>query len=134
VTTLVDTSLWIDFTRTRSPRVLKQFIAPYILSPTSHLAEPIIFEILRHATAKERGLLNQQLQTLPLLATPPSLWMQASELGQACRDKGCTVGAIDLLIAGVALANQALVVTFEEDFQKIAKVCELQVKLLRRPT
>lgn len=25
---LLDTSLWIDFTRTRSPRALKAFIAP----------------------------------------------------------------------------------------------------------
>jgi predicted nucleic acid-binding protein len=130
---LVDTSLWIDFTRERSPRILKQFIAPYVLDLTSHLAEPVIFEILRHATAKERRQLNQQFQTLPLLATPPTLWTQATELGQACRDKGHTAGAIDLLIAGVALANQAMVITFDEDFEKIAEVSDLRVKVLRRP-
>jgi hypothetical protein len=48
--TLIDTSLWIDFTRARSPRSLKQFIAPYILHPSAHLAESVTFEVLRHAT------------------------------------------------------------------------------------
>jgi hypothetical protein len=50
---LIDTSLWIDFTRVRSPQTLKQFIAPYILHPDAHLAEPVTFEILRHATPAE---------------------------------------------------------------------------------
>jgi hypothetical protein len=40
MTLLLDTSLWIDFTRTRSPPPLKQFIAPFVLDPEAHLAEP----------------------------------------------------------------------------------------------
>ena len=85
--TLIDTSLWVDFTRTRSPRELKRFIAPYILDPGAHVAEPIAFEILRHATASEVKQLTQQFQSLPTLATPPTLWIKAAELGQACRQK-----------------------------------------------
>ena len=50
---LLDTSLWIDFTRARSPLALRQFIAPYVLSPDAVLAEPIVFEVLRHATDQE---------------------------------------------------------------------------------
>jgi predicted nucleic acid-binding protein len=71
--TQIDTSLWIDFTRGRSPRKLKQFIAPFILDPEAHLAQPSIFEILRHATPAEAKQLTQQFQTLPMLATPPFL-------------------------------------------------------------
>ena len=85
--TLIDTSLWIDFTRARSPQTLKLFIAPYILHPDAHLAEPIAFEILRHATAAEARQLTQQFQTLPMLATPPDLWTRAALLGQTCRRK-----------------------------------------------
>jgi predicted nucleic acid-binding protein len=133
VTTLIDTSLWIDFTRTRSPQSLKQFIAPYILHPTAHIAEPVTFEILRHATPKESRQLTQQFQTLPMLTTPAGIWSQAIELGQACRQKRHTAGSLDLLIASVALYHKAVVITFDEDFGKIACVCDLQVKLLRRP-
>jgi predicted nucleic acid-binding protein len=132
--TLIDTSLWIDFTRARSPRTLKQFIAPFILDPDAHLAEPITFEILRHATPAEAGQLAQQFQTLPMLATPPLLWSEATGLGQVCRQKNITVNSLDLLIATVALHHGAEVVTFDDDFQKIAGVSKLRVKLLKRPT
>ena len=132
--TLIDTSLWIDFTRTRSPRTIKRFVAPYILHPEAHLAEPVVFEILRHATTAEAKQLTQQFQTLPMLAAPPSLWTQATALGQACRRKNIAVGSLDLLIAAIALHHGAEVVTFDGDYQKIASVSQLQVKLLQRPT
>ncbi len=132
--TLIDTSLWVDFTRTRSPRTIKRFIAPFILHPDAHLAEPIAFEILRHATAAEARQLTQQFQTLPMLATPPLLWTEAAKLGQACRRKNITVNSLDLLIAAIALHHGAEVVTFDDDFQKIASVSNLQMKLLKRPT
>lgn len=129
---LIDTSLWIDFTRARSPREVKRFVAPYILHPDAHLAEPVAFEILRHATAAEAKQLTQQFQTLPMLTTPPLLWTQAADLGLACRRKNVTVGSLDLLIAAVALHHGAEVVTFDGDFQTIAGVSKLQVKLLQR--
>jgi predicted nucleic acid-binding protein len=132
--TLIDTSLWIDFTRTRSPRKLKQFIAPFILDPDAHLAEPITFEILRHATPAEAKQLTQQFQTLPMLATPPTLWSDAADLGQACRQKNITVHSLDLLIATIAVHHGAEMVTFDDDLQKIASVSKLQMKLLKRPT
>jgi predicted nucleic acid-binding protein len=131
--TLIDASLWIDFTRARSPRSIKRFVAPYILHPDAHLAEPIVFEILRHATVAETKQLTHQFQTLPMLATPPRLWTQATELGQACRRKNITAGSLDLLIATVALHYGAEVVTFDADYQKIASVSNLQVKLLQHP-
>src|SRR5260370_13583241 len=118
--TLIDTSLWIDFIRTRSPRALKQFIAPYVLHPDACLAEPVAFEILRHATAAEARQLTQQFQTLPTLGTPPDLWTQAALLGQACRRKGITARSLDLLIAAVALHHDAQVPTFDAHFRKIA--------------
>ena len=132
--TLIDTSLWVDFTRSRSPRKLKQFVAPFILDPEAHLAEPIAFEILRHATPEEAKHLAQQFQTLPMLATPALIWPRAAELGQACRQKNITVNSLDLLIATIAIHHGAEVVTFDDDFQKIATASTLQVQVLKRPS
>jgi predicted nucleic acid-binding protein len=132
--TLIDTSLWIDFARVRSPKAIKRFIAPYILDPEAHLAEPIAFELLRHATAAEAKQLGQQFATLPMLATPALLWTQAADLGQACRRKNISVGSLDLLIATIALFHGAEVVSFDEGYTKIAGIANLQVKLLQRPT
>ena len=44
MTLLLDTSLWIDVTRARSPAALKQCIAPYVLDSAAHLAEPVRFD------------------------------------------------------------------------------------------
>lgn len=132
--TLIDTSLWIDFTRARSPASLKQFIAPHILHPDAHLADPIIFEILRHATPQESRQLTRQFQTFPVLAVPPDLWSAAASLGQQCRQQGFTIGSLDLLIATVALHHGAMLITFDDDFQKISTLSNLQVKLLQRPS
>jgi predicted nucleic acid-binding protein len=131
--TLIDTSLWIDFTRARSPQTLKRFIAPYILDAAAHLAEPVWFEVLRHATTAESKQLQQQFQTLPMLETPTDIWDRAAELGQACRKKGVTANSLDLLIATVAIHHSAEVVTFDNNFQDIAAVSSLLVRLLVRP-
>ena len=132
--TLIDSSLWVDFTRARSPRRLKQFLAPYILDPTAHLSEPVRHEVLRHAIPDEMGRLRQQLDTIPMLSTPENLWERATILGQVCRGKGQSAGSLDLLIATVALAHDAVLVTLDEEFGKIAKYTDLRVKVLRRPT
>ena len=130
---LVDSSLWIDLTRTRSPRALKAFIAPYVDDPEACLAEPIVFEVLRHADDAETSLLSQHFETLPLLATPPEVWRQGVSLGRACRRHGLTTGSLDLLIATVALHYDAELVTFDADFAKIAEVAPLRVNHLNRP-
>jgi predicted nucleic acid-binding protein len=132
--TLIDTSLWIDLTRARSPRALKAFVAPYVNDPEACLAEPIVFEVLRHATDDEAVQMTRQFETMPVLASPDDLWSRGIELGRACRRAGLTAGSIDLLIAAVALYHAAELVTFDADFQKLGDVTGLRVDLLKRPT
>jgi predicted nucleic acid-binding protein len=133
MTLLLDTSLWIDFTRTRSPAPLKQFIAPFVLDPQAHLAEPVRFEMLRSARPDETRQLKAQFDTLPTLSTPADLWQRAIDLGQACRQIGQTVLSLDLLVAAVALHHNALLVSFDADFEAIASVSELRLQRLERP-
>nr|WP_221630018.1 MULTISPECIES: PIN domain nuclease [unclassified Synechococcus] len=130
---LLDTSLWIDFTRARSPAPLKQFIAPYVLDPAAHLAEPVLFEVLRSARPEESRLLEAQFDVLPCLPTPKDLWQRAIALGQACRQAGRTVFSLDLLVAAVAMHHDAVVVSFDADFEAIASVSALRLKRLNRP-
>jgi len=130
---LLDANLWIDLTRARSSRTLKKFISPFILDSQACLAEPVVFEVLRNATDPEALQLTHHFQTLPLLASPPDLWSTGVELGRACRRIGLTPGSIDLLIAAVAIHHRAELVTFDVDFESIAGVSDLKVKLLKRP-
>jgi predicted nucleic acid-binding protein len=106
MTLLLDTSLWIDFTRDRSPAAQKHFIAPFVLDHEAHLAEPVTFEVLRSARPEEARLLEAQFATLPTLPTP----------------------------AGLAQGHNAVLVSFDADFEAIASVSELHLRRLRRPT
>ena len=133
MTLLLDTSLWIDFTRARSPATLKQFIAPFVLDPEAHLAEPVRFELLRSARPDETRQLEAQFATLPSLPTPADLWHRAIDLGQASRQIGRTVMSLDLLVAAVAVHHNAVLVSFDTDFEAIASVSELRLKRLNRP-
>ncbi len=129
---LIESSLWVDFTRGKSPLALKSLIQPWILDPLACLCEPVAFEILRHATPQERPWIEAQFATLPLLATPPLLWRDAARLGQQCRDQGIIAGSLDLLIASLALHHDAELITFDTDYQAIARASGLRVLLLSR--
>lgn len=131
---LLDASLWIDFTRWRSPRHLKEFIAPYILQPDACVAEPVVFEVLRHASDEELGPLQAQFDTMQLLVTPQALWRDGTDLGRRCRRRGINAGSLDLLVAATALYHNAELVTFDADFERIASVCALRVTRLVRPS
>ena len=133
VVTLIDTSIWIDFTRRRSPERLKRFVAPYLFDASAHLAAPVTFELLRDATEQEFAALTAHLATFPTLPTPENIWHRAASLGRRCRKAGHTAGSLDLLIATVALAHDAVLVTLDDDFEKIARCGGPKVKLLRRP-
>ena len=132
--TLPDTGLWIALTRSRSPRALKAFVAPYINNPNAALAEPIVFELLRNATDPEAIQLTHLFQSLPLLAGPPSLWSDAVQLGRRCRAAGLSIGSIDLLIATTAIHHDAQLITFDTDFPRIAAVSKLRARLLKPPS
>jgi len=129
---LIDSSLWIDFTRSSSPLGLKQQIAPWVLDASAHLAEPVVFELLRFARPAEAQQLQAQFATLPMLETPPALWTEAAALGRDCRRIGVTVLSLDLLIATIALHHQATLVSFDRDFAAIAQVSALKLRLLER--
>jgi predicted nucleic acid-binding protein len=129
---LIDTSVWIDLLRISTPRPLKQAAAEWILQRQARLAEPVAFELLRYATDSEASEFESFYATVPLLATPPDIWLKAGGLGRACRRQSNLVKALDLLIATVALHHNAEVVTFDTDYEKIAKASGLRVHLLKR--
>ena len=131
---LLDASVWIDFTRWRSPRHLKEMIAVYVLDPNACVAEPVVFEVLRHASDEELLPLQAQFDTMSMLATPPTLWQDAADLGRRCRQRGINAGSLDLLVASTALYHDAELVTFDSDFERIARVCGLRVTRLQRPS
>jgi predicted nucleic acid-binding protein len=130
--TLIDSSLWVDYFRARTPRQVKAQVVSYVDDREAVLCEPVRFEILRAALPSERRQIEETFATLPLASTPPDLWRQSELLGQQCLAAGTQPLAMDLLIAQICLAHEFEIVTFDKDFGNIAKVCRLKVRLLNR--
>ncbi len=130
---VVDSNLWIDFIRVKSPVKLKRFISPFILAADGVMIEPIKFEVLRFIELGPNPKLQQLFDRLPVLATPLDVWTTAAELGLRCRQAGIGIGSMDLLIATCAIHHQLTLVTFDQDFLKLAALSTLRVNLLQKP-
>ena len=130
--TVIETSMWVDFFRSKTPLPVKNRIKPWILREDAALCEPVVCELMRSAAARERALIQRHFATMPMLPTPANLWPEATQLGQECCDAGVMVGALDLLIATVCIQHRATLVTFDQDFGKMAKLSRLQVHILPR--
>lgn len=130
--TVIETSMWVDFFRPKTPLAVKNQIKPWILRADAALCEPVVSELLRSAAARERPLIQRHFATLPMLPTPASLWSEATRLGQDCCDAGLLVGALDLLIATVCVHHDASLVTYDAAFARMARLGRLQAHVLVR--
>jgi predicted nucleic acid-binding protein len=131
---IIDSSLWIDYFRSKTPRAVKERVIAYIDDPLATLCEPVRFEILRGASKIERKSIDDLFATFPLEENPPALWERAIVLGQKCKDAGIHPPGMDLLIAQISLDKGHGIVCYDKHFVEIAKVCPLRVKLLIRET
>jgi predicted nucleic acid-binding protein len=130
---LIDSSLWVDYFRKKTTAAVLAQICHEITAPQASICDPVAFEILRSARPDQRGLVRRHFALLDPLATPDDLWKDAILLGQRCRDRGFTIGALDLLIATVALAHDAEVISFDADYSLIAQAePRLRVQVLIR--
>lgn len=124
---IIDTSVWVDFFRPKTPHPLRELAASYIDEAKNYLCEPVYFELLSSPPKQFKKKLEFFLKQYPMITTPLTLWKEAVELSQACQAKRFTLGVMDLLIAQVAIHYQLPLVTFDKDFVKLKAVCSLEV-------
>ena len=130
--TLIDSTLWVDYFRARTPVRIKEQVIPFIDDAEAAICEPVRFEILSAALRGERKQIEETFSTMPILSAPANLWRAATVLGQRCIDEGVQPRSMDLLIAIICLHHEAELVTFDNHFAQIAKACPLKILLLIR--
>jgi predicted nucleic acid-binding protein len=89
---------------------------------------------LRHRKLEEQErAVRSFVHQLSLLALDSEAADESAELMGSLFRIGQPVNALDVLIAGTAISNGAeLVLSNDEDFQKIAKVSELKIEIVRK--
>ena len=77
---VIDTCVWIDHLRERTPDATRQVADAAVHAEDALLCEQVRFELLCGASRRERPALLRRLETMPLLHTPPRLWHEAASL------------------------------------------------------
>ena len=116
----VDTSVWIDFFRGRSPIVEKLSV----LLDHDEVALPVSvkIEILSGARKSEVHRLDRVLSALPILYPTEGLWRRTEQWVTAGAAAGQRFGVGDLLVAALAIENGCTLWSLDGDFKRMASL------------
>lgn len=127
---VVDTSVWsLVLRRPRvddSNRYVQAFRTHLETNNRIFLLGNVLQELLdglRSSTQFDR--LKQLLEPFPLLDVDRSTYIAAAKLRSACRAKGVLASPIDFLIAASCCHYGYPLLTADQDFTRIAKLCDL---------
>lgn len=129
---LVDTSVWIEVFRARSPLNLESVLD----FDEVVTCLPVVQEVLQgfgDEGAYRRA--RSALLALPVVESPmeESVFLEAADLYRAARKVGMTIrSTVDCLIAACAIRHDLEVVHVDRDFAALARVSPLRHRAARR--
>ena len=115
---LVDTSVWIDVFRGKTPDILT-LMQKLLIDDLVVTCGPVIFEINRGLRLQERKKILSLFDALIRLSFDETVWSTAADLDASLRKKGITIPPMDILIANVCLHHKVLLFTLDEHFRSI---------------
>jgi predicted nucleic acid-binding protein len=121
---VVDTSVWIDFLAGVPIPALEEALARGVVV----LAPVVVAELISGARrARDRAAIADLLAELSLHDTPIDHWIRVGELRQALRDRGITVSTPDAHVAQCAIDRDALLLSRDAVFRRVARHSRLKV-------
>lgn len=120
--TCVDTSAWIEYLRGSPHPVVKQ-TRELVLAARVCLADVVVGELfqgVRHA--RERTIVEEIVETLPLLTGTVGTWKAAGHLSARLRAAGQTIHLIDCYLASLAQEHGVAVLTCDGHFTRLHAV------------
>jgi predicted nucleic acid-binding protein len=122
---VVDTSVWVDFFAGRTSELLVEALAndAVIIPPV------VVAELVTGAsTPSQRSLIGELLQDAPIHETPLDHWIQVGDLRRRLAGKGLTITTPDAHVAQCALDRDAVLMTRDAVFQRIARHTRLRLR------
>jgi predicted nucleic acid-binding protein len=121
---VVDTSVWIDFFAGKPAEELEE-----ALSGGAVVIPPIVVaELISGASAQQRGTIGELLQDAPVHETPLDHWIRVGDLRRELARKGVAVTIPDAHVAQCALDRDAVLLTHDAAFARIARHTTLRLR------
>lgn len=123
---VADTSIWIDFLAGRPATALEEALA----QGTVVLPPLVVAELISGAGKRaDRLAIGELLQELAVHDTPLEHWIGVGDLRRTLKEKGLNVSTPDAHIAQCALDRDAVLLTRDAVFRRIARVTKLRVAM-----
>ena len=117
---LVDTSSWIEALRTDGDPQVRSKVSALMKEGRVCLCDMVLLELWNGAQGdRETNNLKRLEDVLSKLITDSEVWVKARELARACRLKGVTVPATDLLVYACAARHKVDLEHSDEHFELI---------------
>ena len=121
---LVDSSCWVEFYRPGGDRPVQEAVLNALGTGQAAVCGMVQVEILGYIKGKkEYELVSRDFEALLWLDMGRAEIDAGVQAGRRLRSRGVTVPPSDLLIAGVALANDALLLHSDRHFEQVAARC-----------
>ena len=118
---LLDTSVWIDAFRGKTPHIVA--VTQALLNDDRILiCGPVIFEIKRGLRPSDRKKILPLLDALIRLSVDETVWDAAGDLDASLRKKGITIPPMDVIIAQVCLHHKVSLFTLDQHFNSIPQL------------
>lgn len=128
---LVDTSVWSLVLRRGGPadhpavaRLLDLLESGDDLFLTGMVLQEILQAFRSEVMASQ---VAEHLEPFPMLPIEPDTCLAAASLYRRCREKGLGASTIDCHIAASAMANDCQLLTTDRDFERLARICPLEL-------
>jgi predicted nucleic acid-binding protein len=116
---LIDTSIWIEAFRSRESSVVSE-LQDLLEKQRAVTVGQVIAEVLYGCrNSRERAKVQEAFGAVPALEIRYSDWIHAGDMGASLRTRGTTLPLSDLVIASVALREDAALFTLDKHFQAI---------------
>lgn len=117
---VVDTSVWIAYFRGRDPDV-ESNLDELIDADLVAIVPPVRLELILGCRKNQRASLVKRIDSLHSLIVAETTWKLAEDCSMRLRDKGITLGVIDVLIAAAVSEKSACLWTLDKDFDPLFK-------------
>ena len=115
---LLDTSVWIDALRGRSPHIVAATEA-LLKDDRILICGPVLFEIKRGLRPPDRKKILPLFDAVIRLSVEETVWDAAGDLDASLRKKGITIPPMDVIIAQICLHHKVSLFTLDEHFHSI---------------
>lgn len=123
---LVDTSIWIEYFKNN--RIFVPVIEKNLNLENILITGPVISELLYGVKgSKEYEMLSSSISAVPYIECLYEDWVETGKVLYSLREKGISIPLTDVLIAAIAIREDALVFSQDKHFKYISNITDLKL-------